>query len=110
MLESEVCLDGVCDEVVELLALLSARGDGGPDALAPLPADLGLGALGDFTVDYHEADLLLGSVVRRVHALMIHKREVGADEPAAEAFGQPTDLGVAGLAPTGLDEIGTGTL
>ncbi len=52
-------------------------GDHRPDSLAPLPALFAARPLRDVPVDHHEADRLLGQVVRRFYPRRGDEREIG---------------------------------
>ncbi len=58
-------------------ALLGARGDGRPDAFAPLSARRASRALGDFAVDDDKANRLFGEVIRRINSRRRDEFEVG---------------------------------
>ncbi len=55
----------------------AAAGDHRPDSLAPLPALFAPRPLRDMPVDHHEADRLLGQVVRRFYPRRGDEREIG---------------------------------
>ncbi len=68
-------------------ALLGQCCDRRPDSLIPLTTGCATCALGDPAVDDHEADGLLGEVVRRLHARCGDELEVGRSM-LAEPFGE----------------------
>jgi len=60
--------EGLMEVLEHRSALLGAGGRGGPDTFGPASAARAAGALGDVAVLDHEADGLLGQVVRRLNA------------------------------------------
>ncbi len=60
-------------------------GDHRPDSLAPLPALFAPRPLRDMPVDHHEADRLLGQVVRRFYPRRGDEREIGVSVLARTA-------------------------
>ena len=86
-LAGEVGEDRLVQEVEGGLVPLGAGGGGRPDAFAPALAGVAAGALGDFSVDDHEADRPLGEVVRRLN-------------PRFPRGGDELEVGVAVLAET----------
>src|SRR4051794_12095920 len=64
----EVRANGFKDELENRTALLGASGDRRPDPLEPAPSCFAPRALGDVSVDDHEANRSLGQVVGRLDA------------------------------------------
>ena len=93
-------------------ALLGARGDGRPDAFAPLSARRTSRALGDFAVDDDKANGLLGEIVRGRNTGRRDEFEVGLSvltKPLGDVLGlgasrctlaDPQDLGSRFLPPS----------
>ncbi len=68
-------------------ALLRARGDGGPDPLAPAAPGFATRALRNPTINHHEANRLLRQIVRRLDARRGDEPKVGI-AVLVEPFGQ----------------------
>ena len=69
--------DRPAQEVVHRLALLHARGNHRPDALAPTAAAFATRSLSNVPINHHETDGLFGQVVGRLHSRCCDEGEVG---------------------------------
>lgn len=74
-------------EFKDATTLLSAGGDGGPNASGPNAADRAARALRDAAVDHHETNGLLSQVVRRLDSWRRDKLKVGV-ALFAKTFGE----------------------